>query len=335
MTTQLLAALRESLNDPDLSLECFHAQGNHLAWKVLQPAINRVSFLRVEDGPERDDYLDVESELLQRVRHPLSPTPQCIACDTGRTVVPFAWQLIEYLPEPNLQHRKKRGEWDETLIAPQIGRAIATYQRVEVSGYGPFQPAVLRESKQLRGWHNQYADFFMLRLDEHLHHLSSGSLLTPAQQDKVRGLIQEHASLLDLSKPCLVHKDMALWNLLGLRDRITAVIDWDDAIGGDPVDDLALLGCFFDRPFLNGVLDGYESIKPRPENFEARFWMHVLRNLIFKAVIRLRGGYFEQDDRFFLVDSGCSGADLRRETQQRLCDAIDLLQHYSKRPVFS
>jgi hypothetical protein len=44
--------------------------------------------------------------------------------------------------------------------------------------------------------------------------------------------------------------------------------------------------------------------------------------MIVKAVIRVGAGYFERDDGFFLIGSGCSGADLRRFTEQRLALAL-------------
>ncbi|MFN9915135.1 MAG: phosphotransferase, partial [Pirellulaceae bacterium] len=39
--------------------------------------------------------------------------------------------------------------------------------------------------------------------------------------------------MLNLPLGCLVHKDLALWNILGTRDQIAAFIDFDDAISGD------------------------------------------------------------------------------------------------------
>jgi hypothetical protein len=57
--------------------------------------------------------------------------------------------------------------------------------------------------------------------------------------------------------------------------------------------------------------------KPLP-----RFWLHLLRNLIVKAVIRVGAGYFERDDGFFLG----GGAALRRATHERLALALDGLR---------
>ena len=86
-----------------------------------------------------------------------------------------------------------------------------------------------------------HADYFHLRLDEHLSFLVARSFLTAKQRDDIVSEIENHRSLLQLASGCLVHKDLALWNVLGTRDHIAAFIDFDDAISGDPMDDLSLI----------------------------------------------------------------------------------------------
>ena len=123
-----------------------------------------------------------------------------------------------------------------------------------------------------------------------------------------------------------MHKDLALWNILGTETEIAAYIDWDDAISGDPMDDLSLLGCFYDGPVLARALTGYASVRPLPREHTRRFWLHLLRNMIVKSVIRVGAGYFERDDGFFLIDTGAVGADLQAFTHARLAAALEGLR---------
>jgi hypothetical protein len=88
------------------------------------------------------------------------------------------------------------------------------------------------------------------------------------------------------------------------------------------MDDLSQLACFHDAAFLQRAFEGYRSIRPLPPEHQRRFWLHLLRNMIVKAVIRVGAGYFERSDRFFLIGSGSSGADLRRFTQERITLAL-------------
>jgi fructosamine-3-kinase len=185
----------------------------------------------------------------------------------------------------------------------------------------------------LCGPHSSYADYFHLRLEEHLHFLTKRGFLTNA--DEILAEIENHRALLDLAPGCLVHKDLALWNILGTQDQIAAFIDFDDAISGDPMDDLSLLACFHDAAFLQRAFEGYQSVRALPEHYQRRFWLHLLRNMIVKAVIRVGAGYFDRDDGFFLIGSGSSGSNLREMTLSRLASALRGLREGSGLDILS
>jgi len=65
-------------------------------------------------------------------------------------------------------------------------------------------------------------------------------------------------------------------------------------------------------------LQGYAAVKPLPKNYLQRFWLHLLRNMIFKAVIRVGAGYFKRNDRFYLIDSGSNGEVFELFTRNRI-----------------
>jgi len=309
--TQLGDELKRYFATSDVALTAGGGQGNHLTWNA--EIAGRSMFLRVENGPEQDNHLAVESVLLDRVRAIGVRTPLVFGCDATRRRVPVAWQALERIPAPDLNQWFKRGTLDARQIAFEIGVAIAKWQSISWHGFG-----VLTE--QLRGYHMSYADYFRLRLDEHLHFLVNRGLLNNAND--IRSEIERHARLLDLAPGCLVHKDLALWNILGSEHHIAAFIDFDDAISGDPMDDLSLLACFHDAAFLGQIFAGYQSCRSMPLEHRRRFWLHLLRNMIVKAVIRVGAGYFDRDDGFFLIGSGSSGASLRETTLSRLSLAL-------------
>ena len=165
--------------------------------------------------------------MLERVRAVGVPTPCVYACDATRDRVPFAWQALERIPAPDLNHWFKLGGFDVPKVAFDIGAAVARWQQIVLPGFG-----VLDES--LQGCHAKYEDYFCLRLDAHLAFLVSRGFLAQQQSDEILAEIERHRALLDLKTGCLVHKDLALWNILGKTDRIAAFIDFDDAISGDP-----------------------------------------------------------------------------------------------------
>jgi fructosamine-3-kinase len=322
---QLHEELRRHFDAKQVDMKPGAGQGNHLTWNA--DVDGTAMFVRVENGPEKDGHLAVESALLDQVREAGVRTPKVYGCDATRSRVSFAWQALEKIATPDLNHWFKQSSLEVPQIAFDIGVAVAKWQSITFDGFGILewsaQSSVRDEGlatpephRGLCGPHSSYADYFRLRLEEHLHFLVARGFLSSAHE--ILSEIENHRALLDLPQGCLVHKDLALWNILGTRDQIAAFIDFDDAISGDPMDDLSLLACFHDAAFLQCAFEGYQSVRALPPDHLRRFWLHLLRNMIVKAVIRVGAGYFDRDDGFFLIGSGSSGASLREITHSRL-----------------
>lgn len=336
LAAQLEQELQRHFDTKNVALSPGAGQGNHLTWNA--DVDGKAMFVRVENGPEKDDHLAIESALLHQVRSVGVATPVVFGCDATRSLVPFAWQALERIAVPDLNQWFKLGSLDVSRMAFNIGQAVAKWQAITFEGFGTLECSAqssVRNKGQgtpephrglcgpiLCGSRRSYADYFHLRLEEHLSFLGSRDFLTARQRDEIAAEIENHRVLLDLPQGCLVHKDLALWNILGTRDAIAAFIDFDDSIAGDPMDDLSLLACFHDAAFLRRAFDGYESVRGLPEHHLRRFWLHLLRNMIVKAVIRVGAGYFDRDDGFFLIGSGSSGASLREITLSKIGIAL-------------
>jgi len=320
ISPQLRVALTDFFSAARLDLSAGIGQGNHLTWNA--EVDGTPMFIRVENGPEKDGHLAVESALLDRVRGVGVPTPRVHGCDAARLRVPFAWQALERIAAPDLNHWQKQGRLDVPRIASDIGAAVAKWQQITLSGFGSLD-------ESLHGYRATYADYFHLRLDEHLAFLVERDFLGHEQSEEIVTEIARHRALLEVGTGCLVHRDLALWNILGSENHIAAFIDFDDSISGDPMDDLSLLACFHDAAFLQHAFSGYESIRPFPPDHLRRFWLHLLRNMIVKAVIRVGAGYFDRDDGFFLIPRGASGGTLREFTLARMNAALTGLRNGS------
>jgi hypothetical protein len=125
-----------------------------------------------------------------------------------------------------------------------------------------------------------------------------------AQVADIERVLDRHRHLLDIPKGSLLHKDMALWNIMGTENRIEAIIDWDDTIIGDPADDLGVLRCFYGDEILGPVWRAYAEIHPVDDAFRLRTSLYLVRNMLWKAVIRTSMKYFEMGGDFFLAGGG-------------------------------
>lgn len=299
-------------------------KGNHRTFTFSHRDHN--CFVRVEDGPEHDAHLDAESVVITKAGQAGVPVPEVYFTDATRQQAPFAVQVIEAFDYPDLGQLHRQGRLDLPTTAAQIGGHIARWQKVPVDGFGPFDPIPARQQDRLRGYHSTYHDYFSLRLDAHLVFLVKHEFLSQAETDAIRELLDQHRDLLQLEQGCLVHKDLALWNILGDANRIAAFIDWDDAVAGDPCDDLSLPACFHDAETVQAVVDGYRQVKPLPTDFLPRFWLHLLRNMIVKSVIRCGAGYFTSGAGSFLVPPGQTVDAFRAFTRERLLQAVEGLR---------
>ena len=300
---------RSLFGDDRYRLEQTFGQGNHRNYKVRHK--DRCYFIRVENSHDCDDYMIVETEVIRLVSQVGVPVPRIYTVDASRSTFPFAFQVMDCFPNPDINGLYKKGELDTTAIMRQLGGHIARWQTITTDGFGLFNTDLLRSEGVLRGLSPNYPDYYRLNLDNHLDFLSARGFISPGFAAEIRRTVEENASFLELDSGCLVHKDIAFWNLLGTRDRILSVIDWDDTIMGDPTDDLSLMACYHCWQELQPLFDGYSAVRPLPDQFEKRFWLHLLRNILFKAVIRVGAGYFNKDLDFFLVQSEQGGSGLK------------------------
>jgi aminoglycoside phosphotransferase len=319
----LRAELCRHFQTGSVELAVANSQGNHLTWTA--EICGLPLFIRVEDGPEGDAHLEVESAVMRQVAEAGVRVPEVHAVDASRSRVPFAWQAIERVPFGDLNQEAKAGRLNVPSVAREIGVAVARWQQIQPEGFGVLNVARCRRDAGLEGFHRSYDAYFLLNLERHLAFLQNNGFLSISEVQRVWDAVSRHGELLRLPGACLVHKDLALWNVLGTGHSVEAFIDFDDAVAGDPTDDLSLLGCFHHGDFVSIALDGYRSVRAEPDCFLPRFWLHLLRNMIVKAVIRVGAGYFEKSSDFYLIGPGGSGTDLRAFTRSRIDLAVEAL----------
>ena len=295
-------------------------QGNHRTFTARLRG-ERV-FIRTEDGPESDGYFAVEKAVTDRVAALGVPVPKTLAYDVSRTETGFSWQIIPYVDASDLNALFKAGELDWSAVAPAIGRAIAMWQGVTASGFGPFSASRADRTGELVALHPSAESYYRLNLRRHVDYLVRNDFLAEEDARRIFAAVEAHIAALD--RPgVLVHKDTALWNMLGTATEVRSFIDWDDAIVGDAMDDLSLMACFHGRDVLRTIVAGYEEVRPLPPDAAPRFWLDLLRNMLFKAVIRVGAGYFRRDARFFLVAGGES---LEAVTRRKIGAALEGLE---------
>ena len=272
--------------------------GNHYAYLLHLP--EATYFFRADDGKLDDDYMEAESVAMALARERGVPVPELVVTDTTLARFPVRYQILECVPHSSLREHDQNGSLDRRAVSEQLGGYLAALHSITGEGFGFLDTELLRRDGTVRGLDRTHPDYFHKRLDDHLAYLHDVGFLDRGACARVEAAFAHHAGLLDIQRPAMLHKDMAFWNVLGTHDRVAAIVDWDDVVLGDPVDDLAIVRCFYDADVFDPLVASYTLRAELPEDFDARLWLYVLRNMLWKAKIRHFMGYFEMDESFFI-----------------------------------
>lgn len=276
----------------------FGGDGNHYAF--LSRYKERKIFIRTDDGLQDDDYMLAETALMSLASQAGVPVPQVWRVDVSRQKFPFRYQVMEQIEYPSLNRWNESGELDKMSIAVESGRVLAKLHKVELPGYGFINTGHLAATGKLRGLDRALPDYFVKRLDRHLGYLEKNRVLDADCLELIRIVIDKGLAMLNAVPGRLVHRDFAFWNILGTTQHIVSVIDWDDAVSGDPADDFGIMACFHEADFIDAALAEYSKTHVVDGCFLTRIQLHLLRNMLWKTVIRHRLGYFDQGEGFFL-----------------------------------
>jgi Ser/Thr protein kinase RdoA (MazF antagonist) len=207
--------------------------------------------------------------------------------DTARTLVPYDFEIMEEAKGRSLFDIGHE-ESDVTPHIKELGKFVARIHAIKTERYGPFDVANILKGKAV-GIHETWKKYLLLNLDKHLEYTIMTGILTVAESDAVKDALRilEH---IPCDQPVLLHGDIANHNAFTDGKTMTSLIDWEDAISGDPVFDIAYYatGCFGHDVWLSAFIEGYKSVNQLPEDYEKRFWAYYLRVAVVKAIVRLR-----------------------------------------------
>jgi len=207
-----------------------------------------------------------------------------------------AMQVIEKMPGTPLNEWLAANPSDEKKIAINAGKMMARLHKIQVSGYGPFDNDIAK-SGQLKGLHKTFESAVNAALSSNLNFLSECGLLSEKQISAILELYTNNPLLIS-DRPILVHNDFADWNLLTMDGEISAIIDWDECIGGTPASDIASYSSFFEATRMESFLSGYFSVSDPIPDFDEKFQLLRLRYIIMKMTLRLRRYTFMQNEYF-------------------------------------
>lgn len=175
----------------------------------------------------------------------------------------------------------------------ELGTLLASLHRVEVAGFGLIRPNHERPGAGVAGTHARWIGYLTTRLTEHLAYLAFANLIASETAASISEVFEQFPTKDNVPfRSVLLHGDLNSSNVFVDRDGfVTAIIDWEDALGGDPLYDLAFWATFHDEKLHADLLTPYFAATERPRNFHDRFWTYYLRVAVAKLVLLHKYGH--------------------------------------------
>jgi aminoglycoside phosphotransferase (APT) family kinase protein len=280
------------------SVRCSRApvQGTfHRLYDVAAPD-GEAKLLRVAafPGEAAGEVMALESRLAGALRQQGFPVPGCEYRELQRADGVRGVHLMERADGRSLTAFDDDEPRMQAALA-QVARFLARLHARRGSGFGPLSTA---SGVALVGVHERWDQYVRLRLDEHVRACEASGAVSATESRAIAVRFDEARDVLRIQPSALLHGDPGSHNfMVDASGEIRAVIDWEDALLGDPLFDLASLATFHPERRHAGIWSAYgEAMTPGSDAWQ-RFWLYFLRISLAKTVHRQRFGYADRAGR--------------------------------------
>lgn len=285
---------KTKFGEDDIEVHEYPRRTLHYVYKVKDS--KKTSVVRINASNEfyREFQFFAEAWALSKLKDAGLPHIQVNEVDVSRSVVPFDYEITDEAVGDTLYDFAMTAG-DNPDLFRKLGEMVAHIHETKTNGFGPVHPESIASNKP-RGLHETWQTYLFLNLDTHIEMCETLQAISRDEAAKISELLKGLTEV-GVSDPVLLHGDLANHNAFTDGEKITALIDWEDAISGDPLYDVAYYGssCFGKEHWQLSFLEGYKSVRPVDREFPRRYWLYYLRIALMKVIVRQRFG--SRDDR--------------------------------------
>lgn len=263
---------------------------SHVIYFVRLGDLKEELVLRANTGvnPEPEGVMEVERLITNQVASLGLATNEILHTDISRQHFPFDFQIQKKLrgqdPETSFAGTQK----DYDRLSYQLGEYVAKYHSLEYPLFGRFDLDFAQKG-QLQGTKTSFFAYLETCLADDLQKLVDFEVIASRDFERVMAYFTDRSDLINSAKGVLNHHDLADHNLMFDEQGLVGVFDWEAAVVGDPVLDLASCPTWRTLyPREEELLAGYQSVRPLPDNFEEKRSVYFLRTIIWKMVYAIR-----------------------------------------------
>lgn len=264
---------------------------SHVVYFVRVVGWDRPAVFRANLGvnPVPEIVMKTEQLICQAVEKIGVPTNKVIYVDVSRNQYQFDYQIQECLIGHDIENHFKGTKEEYDKLSFELGEYIAMYSTLRFDKFGLFDSFGVQRNT-LVGTKDIFSQYITTCLDQDLNFITSRNVITTAVRDQIVKLFDEYKPVINsLKEGSLVHHDLADHNIFFDSGRISGIFDWETAVVGDPVLDLASCPTwktFFPRE--EQVVKGYHSIVGVNDYFRERMDIYRLRTMLWKIVYAIR-----------------------------------------------
>jgi len=263
---------------------------SHVVYFVRLDGHKEELVLRANTGinPEPEGVMEVERLITKQIADLGLTTNEILYTDISRQHFPFDFQIQKKLrgQDPEISFTGTQKDYDR--LSYQLGEYVAKYHSLEYPLFGRFDLCSAQKG-QLQGTKINFFAYLETCLADDLQKLVDFEVIKAGDFEKVLVYFADRRELINSAKGVLNHHDLADHNLMFDEQGLVGVFDWEAAVVGDPVLDLASCPTWRTLyPREEELLAGYQSVRPLPGSFEEKKNVYFLRTMIWKMVYAIR-----------------------------------------------
>jgi len=224
--------------------------------------------------------------------------PNVLLVRFRRDGAPFDFAVMEFIRYPTLRDLGDELLDLEPTYLVETGRVLRRVHRTIGRGAGLLELAEAEAACSPRGVHDLWADYLWLNLEAHVAACARAGFLDRRASARILDLFRKMRPAVEGRPMRLLHGDPGIHNLCVDVEtkRIAAILDWEDALVGDPLFDVAMVSSFQPSRRMSAFMAGYGLEQPSREE-QRLIALYFLRIALSKTVHRLRFGVVDRPDR--------------------------------------
>jgi aminoglycoside phosphotransferase (APT) family kinase protein len=247
----------------------------------------------VTEVPYHEFHFTIDPWIMEKLKERGLPALEIVSVDLSRRLCSFDYAIMQKARGNPLNNFGDDNNLYKNLTS-ELGCIVAKIHSLPCTGFGLIDIKNLLKRKTAKGVFSSWKEYIALNLKGHIKTCLDIGAINPKEATRIEDVFEDTTPLLEDFVRCLLHGDLGAPNIFSDGRVISAVLDWEDCLIGDPVFDIALWGTFYinnseDR--LKAFIEGYETGRALPSDFELRYWLYYLRVALSKTVHRHRFRY--------------------------------------------